>query len=245
MKKYEITNEQLVIGSTVLHRIKNIATGKLGGWVENESNLSHEGTCWIANDAKVCGNAKVFGNAKVYEKAIVTENAIIHGNARIYGNAWIWGNAHIFENARIYDNARIFGNPCIYENVKVYERAKIYDLATLCGNSLIFGDAQIGGSVMVFGKAMISGHVEFTGNIKIGNNTIISKLGDYIIFTNWWSSGRSFIWTKNNNMYSVGCFDGTGEELIAKAYNDSKISGDNYKAIVDYVNNTVLKSKIN
>lgn len=33
-------------------------------------------------------------------------------------------------------------------------------------------------------------------------------------------------------MWKVGCFYGTGEELIAKAYKDSKESGDKYKAIV-------------
>lgn len=37
-------------------------------------------------------------------------------------------------------------------------------------------------------------------------------------------------------MWYVGCFYGTGEELIEKAYKDSKLSGDEYKRIVDYVN---------
>ena len=33
-------------------------------------------------------------------------------------------------------------------------------------------------------------------------------------------------------MWNVGCFHGTGEELIAKAYNDSKLSGQCYETIV-------------
>lgn len=36
-------------------------------------------------------------------------------------------------------------------------------------------------------------------------------------------------------MWKVGCFYGTGEELIAKAYADSKGKGDQYKLIVEYV----------
>lgn len=36
-------------------------------------------------------------------------------------------------------------------------------------------------------------------------------------------------------MWSVGCFYGTGEELIAKAYRDSELSGREYKRVVDYV----------
>lgn len=36
-------------------------------------------------------------------------------------------------------------------------------------------------------------------------------------------------------MWTVGCFHGTGEELVAKAYQDSETSGREYKRIVDYV----------
>lgn len=33
-------------------------------------------------------------------------------------------------------------------------------------------------------------------------------------------------------MWSVGCFYGTGKELVEKAYKDSQISGDCYKMAV-------------
>ena len=36
-------------------------------------------------------------------------------------------------------------------------------------------------------------------------------------------------------MWKVGCFFGTGDELIAKAYKDSEVSGREYKRIVEYV----------
>ena len=60
-------------------------------------------------------------------------------------------------------------------------------------------------------------------------------MSDYIVFKNWWSSGRYFTWTRSNGMWSVGCFYGTGEELIKKAYNDSDESGREYERIVKYV----------
>ena len=37
-------------------------------------------------------------------------------------------------------------------------------------------------------------------------------------------------------MWKVGCFYGTGKELIEKAYKDSEISGREYKKVVGYVN---------
>ena len=36
-------------------------------------------------------------------------------------------------------------------------------------------------------------------------------------------------------MWRVGCFYGTGQELIDKAYRDSGKSGDFYKAYVEFV----------
>ena len=36
-------------------------------------------------------------------------------------------------------------------------------------------------------------------------------------------------------MWKVGCFYGTGKELITKAYKDSEISGREYERVVNYV----------
>lgn len=140
-KKYELTDEILEVGGRVLHRINalrnfgNIKQGEIGGWIENEDNLSHCGDCWVYGNAKVLGNAEVYGNAEVEKKS------------------------------------------------------------------------------------------------------------DYIVFKNWWSSGRYFTWTRSNDKWRVGCFYGTGEELIKKAYNDSDESGREYERIVKYVES--IKSEIN
>lgn len=144
-KKYELTEETLAVDGHVLHRIKalrdfgNVKKGNIGGWIENEDNLSHCGDCWVY------GYAKVYGNAEVY------------GYANVYGEAKVCGEAKV------------------------------------------------------------------------------EKKSDYIVFKNWWSSGRYFTWTRSNDMWSVGCFYGTGEELIKKAYNDSEEKGREYERIVKYV----------
>ena len=75
MKKYELTTETKVLHSNrTLHRIKalksfgDVAKGDLGGWVEKEENLSHEGNCWVFGDGEVFGDGRVFGNGRVCEK---------------------------------------------------------------------------------------------------------------------------------------------------------------------------------
>ena len=90
------------------------------------------------------------------------------------------------------------------------------------------------GYCWVYGNARVGGSAEVYGTAKVVNNA------DYIVFKNWWSSGRYFTWTRSNNMWRVGCFYGTGEELIAKAYKDSELSGREYERVVKYVE-SILK----
>ena len=85
------------------------------------------------------------------------------------------------------------------------------------------------------GNCWVYGNANVCGNAKVGGDAKVTNNRDYIVFKNWWSSGRYFTWTRSNNKWSVGCFYGTGEELIAKAYKDSELSGREYERIVRYV----------
>ena len=85
------------------------------------------------------------------------------------------------------------------------------------------------GNSWVYDNARVCGDAWVCGDAKIENNS------DYIVFKNWWSSGRFFTWTRSNDMWKVGCFSGTGEELIKKAYQDSEKSGREYERVVKYI----------
>ena len=76
------------------------------------------------------------------------------------------------------------------------------------------GDAIVGGSARIYGTA------------------VVSCIRDYAVYKNTWSSGRWFTYTRSDGMWTVGCFRGTGDELVAKAYRDGKLSGQCYEAIV-------------
>ena len=116
VKKYEITDETIVIDCHILHRIKALTKfgwvkkGDLGGWIEKEENLSQYCKCWISGDAKVYGDAKVFGNAQVYGNVMVFGSAKIFDDARVYGDATVCSNAQVFGNALICDTANVFDN---------------------------------------------------------------------------------------------------------------------------------------
>lgn len=91
------------------------------------------------------------------------------------------------------------------------------------------------GNAWVSGDARVYGNAEVSGNAEVYGNAWVSKLNDYIVFKNNWSSGRYFTYTRSNKMWKVGCFYGTGEELVKKAYQDSKDSGKHYEAYVNLV----------
>ena len=79
-KKYILTEETKEVGGHILHRIQavrdfgGVQKGDLGGWVESEENLSHDGDCWISSNGEVFGDGWVSGDGEVYD------------NGRIFGN---------------------------------------------------------------------------------------------------------------------------------------------------------------
>ena len=223
MKKYELTNEtKTLAGGTVLHRIRalrdiprsGVKAGELGGFVEGENNLSQDGDAWI-----FC-NANVYGNAEVYDNSKVSGDTWIFGNAKVYGDAEVYGKAWVFCDAWVFGNAKVSGKAWVYGNARVFGDAKIY------------GDAEVSSNAKVYGKAEVYGDAEVFGNAEVSGDANVENGHDYFVAKNTWSSLRWFTYTSSNKKWAVGCFYGTGEELIKKAYADSELSGRCYEAIV-------------
>ena len=135
MKKYELTAEFIEKWGKKLFRIKalisfgSVEAGELGGYIEKEDNLAHDGNAWVYGDAEVYGNARVSGNARVYG------NARVSGDAEVSGNAWVYGNAEVSGNAWVYGNAEVSGDARVY------------------GNARVSGDARVSGNAWVYGNA--------------------------------------------------------------------------------------------
>ena len=110
-KKYKLTNEMIEVNGAVLHRIKalvdfsDVEAGDLGGWVENERNLSHDGKAWVYDNARVYGDARVCGNAWVS------------------GDAWVGSNGHLLQVGPIGSR----------DEYTTFFRAKDNAIAVACG----------------------------------------------------------------------------------------------------------------
>lgn len=112
---------------------------------------------------------------------------------------------------------------------KLTDETKVVDNITLHRIECVtaFGDVKAGDK---------GGWIESEDNLSQDGDAWVCGNADYIVFKNWWSSGRYFTWTRSNDLWRVGCFLGTGDELVAKAYKDSEESGREYERIVNYVN---------
>lgn len=243
-RKYILTEKTKKVNGRILHRIKAVTNfgdvheNDLGGWIESEKNLSQSGCCWVYDnamvydnaklyhDAKIFGDARVFGNAKVFNYVWIYDRAKVYGKATIFGHARIYMNAQVFGEAIVRDNAIVEGNAKVYCNAFVWASCEICDYAKVYGKAQVFYSAIVGGNAKVYGKAHVGNNATIFGDAEIRFDE------DYAVYKNSWSSGRYFTWTRSNNMWKVGCFYGTGEELIKKAYKDSQKSGKSYEIIV-------------
>ena len=123
MKKYKLTGDCKVFMGRKLFRIRalisfgDVDAGDVGGYIENEKNLSQYGDAWVYGNAKVYGDALVCGNAKVY------------GDAKVFGNAEVCGNAKVFGNAD-YATVHGFGSAC---RTTTFFRDKHEGVSVKCG----------------------------------------------------------------------------------------------------------------
>lgn len=240
-KKYRLTDEYIKFYGKKLYRIEalknfsHIKKGDLGGFIEKEENLSHDGYCWVYDNAKVYDNARVFHNARVFDGAEIYDCALVYRNALVYDNAWVYGNARILDDVRVYGNAEVYDFATVLNNAEIYGNARVYENAEVYGDAKVYEDAQLSGYAKVSDYAKLLGSVLLSGNEHISGNAVVTCDSDYVVFKNNWSSVRYFIWTKSNDMWQVGFFHGTGEELIKKAYEDNEESGKKYEAYVKLV----------
>ena len=156
-QKYELTKEvsdfDTPAGLKTLYRIKDCRTGKIGGFIESEENLSQVGSCMVLDCAGVWGNARVSGNAIVSDYACVGEEAQVYGNAKVLNEAYIHGSAKVSGNAVIEGVAEILGTSQISGDTTVVDavvvNSEITDRAFVDILNGTVEDSYISGSVKI------------------------------------------------------------------------------------------------
>ena len=230
MKKYELTEETKVIGGKTLFRIRalrsfgGIKAGDLGGFIENERNLSHGGNAWVG------GNAEVYGNAQVVGYAQVGGNAQVNGYAQVGGNAWVEDNAQVGGNARVSGDAWVNGDARVNGDAWVEDNARVDGDAWVGGYARVNGDAQVVGDARVDGNAQVGGDAWVGGNARVGGDGLINSNNDYLCEQGLGSRNRSasFFKCKDGHIHVLcGCFSGNLDEFenkVKEEHGNSKYS---------------------
>ena len=199
--KYEFTEQTLNYDGHILHQIRRLSDGELGGWIESENNLNQDDDCWVADNGKVfenaelsgdsivCGNAQVFGNAviidsKICDNAKVYDNASIYtsqvcDNAEVCGNVSLHNYSKVYENAIVFDNvytehSEIYGNARVYGHAKLYE-SEVYNTAQVYDNAVLHWHSRVYNSAQVYGDAVLNRCAKVYENAKVFGKTIVNE----------------------------------------------------------------------
>ena len=138
-RKYELTNESKDCNyngfSFKLYRIRAlkdfritdriiIYKGDLGGWIEKEENLSHNGNCWIQS-GEVYGNGKVSDDALICS-SVIRDNAFV-GKETLVVDSTINGNVVVKDNyCKFADlSGNLVVDDCIIYNSKLSGNANL------------------------------------------------------------------------------------------------------------------------
>ena len=223
MKKYRLldSDTKVFFGRTLfriqaLNSFGDVQEGDLGGYIEKEKNLSHDGNAWVYNNAQVFDEARVWGNAKIFGNAKVHDNVGVRGNVQIYGDARVYGDAHISEDARIYGNATISGNAYVCDNAQIYDYAWVFSNVRVLGNAWVCGNARVGGNAYVYDNAYVGGNSWVFSNEDI---LYIKGIGStYPCITVCMTRDRKLFVMRQPFFGTLSEF----ETEVKKAYGDSK-----------------------
>lgn len=266
-KKYELLKDDTIeVEGRTLYRIRALNKFKLypllevlpvelGGYIENEDNLSHDGTCWVGENAKAYGSAIIFDHAHVGGNSVIKDNASIFelactgGNTVISGASVIRGLSTIDDNAEINGDVEISGLACIEGNTKISGNGFI------CGESFVTGDTKIDGhyelydgyyfnseingkSVCVIGPARIFNGAKLTGEVKVRGgafiNFEISGMHDHVTYHDPIRTDIVITAATRKDIWNILDKSGTAEEFIKHGYSLSEEIGNSYKDLVEF-----------
>lgn len=158
-----------------LRSFSDVKEGDLGGFVDSEHCLSHDGDCWVYDEALVSDGANVIEDAKIFDMASVREGWI-SGSARISGSSYVL-ESHVVGRAEIFGSASLCG-AVVSENAKVSGFARVH--GTVTDNARVSGCAYIGEDTSINDESVIEGDAYVDGGCYVAGSARISSKEDYL-----------------------------------------------------------------
>ena len=214
-----------------------VKKGELGGYIQKEENLSHEGGCWIFEEAEVRDNARVEGNARLVGRSVAIDNAVVKGYSCLATNAYVWGNAVLDGATQMKGYVSIGGNSttngyvCIYGNCQV-RGDSVLDGHIYLNGTVVLENAKLTGDVHLCGQYYVTFDVNDNKGIAAYRTTELideqnPDIDKFNIYEYLVASTKEDIWSVYN-------FRGTGEELIKFVEKNHSTSTEYYRNLVEY-----------
>lgn len=240
MKKYKITGvKHPRMNAWRIQAVRDLPSlgvkhGELGGFVESEQNLSHDGESWVGGDAVVRDRAVVKGSAVMRENSSAQGTAVLSDHARLFGrahigdHAWMGGRAMAFDDTRILGAAsvsghvRLFGQAivsgaaAVREEAVVRERARVFGSAVVRGGARLEGRAVAEGAARVAGNARLHGGARVTGGIVEGDADVCEEshvLATRVEATESFDATLVRCRNEDGHLLTVGCYQGSVAEF--------------------------------
>ena len=141
-KKYEILMDKkntIEWKGHTLHRIKalrdfgDIKKGDIGGFVENENNLSHKGNCWIYDDAKVMDDSIMYDYSRICDKSELHDDSRMYNYSKMYDYSELHNNSIMNDDSAMYDNSTMHDYSIMYDNSEMYNNSTLKNKTRLYG----------------------------------------------------------------------------------------------------------------
>ncbi|MDR2761467.1 MAG: hypothetical protein LBB88_02565 [Planctomycetaceae bacterium] len=165
----------------------NVKSGTIGGFIEYDENLSHDGVCWIADNAIAAGQSRVSQNALLRDRAMIDGRTMVSGSAIIQDDAFLYKNVFAYENSVVglksylTDGVTVSGNSRIFCNYR-YNKSGRLRLPNLCGLAETRDFARLEGAIsvndrcIIAGNAIVRGDVKLCDRVRVDDNAIVENI---------------------------------------------------------------------
>lgn len=212
-----------------------VKEGDLGGYIQKEENLSHEGSCWVFNNARVCDDSRVEDNAQIHHSVIVSEDSFVKDNASLIDrvcviNSVIGGYTKIANNS-VISNSQIMGD----RHIVILGRSQISN-STLKGK--IYLDSANVTEAEVLNNLHLSGFYHVTFNINSNEDIATYRTTKAIrpmSKTDQELNRFGYVTAATKeDIWDIFPFWGTGEELIRYVEENFPSSAEYYRNLVAF-----------
>ena len=199
-----------------------VKKGDIGGILSDDSEIIDN--VWIGYESKLADGCCII-NSYILDNSKIKQATIINSTISDSG-CWssIIDSSTIYNYSRIKDSGVSKTTAC---NCDFYDCNILESNAAMCSfNKVTLSRVNISDFTLI--SVSLLGH----GTLNINKENTI-------VFKNFWSSGRYFLYHIPTRTWYVGCFKGNSEALLRKAIADSEEKYEMYKKYVDFVQNMI------